>query len=378
MSEWQLNTSVVLFIFNRPDTTEKVFEAIRHAKPPKLFVIADGHRAKQPGETEKCAAARSIVERVDWECEVLRNYSEINMGSGRRVSTGITWVFEQVDEAIFLEDDCLPDLTFFRFCSDLLKQYKNDNRVMMISGTNNLVKWQAKSQSYHFSYFGSIWGWASWKRAWVHYDYELKILKELEISKKLCEILLDNEKVKYVIKTYQKTLNGEIDTWDYQWLFSRLLKAGLSIVPSTNLVSNIGFGKNATHTINCNITNANLCRYSIAFPLKYSTLVTVDREYDHKYFLKTINKPDIDSIIFQTVELLNAHRNIHALLLLEKAIAAKPDMPGLKYGKAIALARLGQINGAIEALNYLLNVMPGHRKARLLLNEIMQVSKPQK
>ena len=147
-----MKTPVAFIIFNRPDTTKRVFEAIRHAKPPKLLVIADGPRADRPGEAEKCAAAREIIEGVDWECEVLTNYSDVNLGCGKRVSTGIDWVFDQVEEAIILEDDCLPNPSFFKFCELMLEQYRHDQRIMSISGTNYLETWKSSIQSYYFSY----------------------------------------------------------------------------------------------------------------------------------------------------------------------------------------------------------------------------------
>ncbi len=136
MAEWQLKTPVVFIIFKRPDTTERVFEVIRQTKPTKLLVVADGARTDRPGEADKCAAVRAIIECVDWDCKVLKNYSEINLGCGKRVSSGLDWVFDNVEEAIILEDDCLPHPTFFRFCEELLERYRYDTRVSSISAQN--------------------------------------------------------------------------------------------------------------------------------------------------------------------------------------------------------------------------------------------------
>lgn len=135
-NNWQLKTPVAFIVFKRPDTTEKVFEVIRKAKPPKLLVIADGPRAYRPGEAENCAATRAIIERVDWECEVLKNYSDINLGCKQRVSSGLNWLFDLVEEAIILEDDCLPHLSFFRFCQELLTYYRDEQQITSISGQN--------------------------------------------------------------------------------------------------------------------------------------------------------------------------------------------------------------------------------------------------
>ena len=156
-NEWQLTTPVVFIIFNRPDTTAKVFEAIRQAKPPKLLVIADGARIDKPGEAEKCAAARAIINQVDWQCEVLTNYSNVNLGCRKRVSSGLDWVFEQVEEAIVLEDDCLPHPSFFQYCQELLEKYRDDERIMMISGDNFQFGNETTEYSYYFSRYGHCW-----------------------------------------------------------------------------------------------------------------------------------------------------------------------------------------------------------------------------
>ena len=169
-----LTKPVVLIIFNRPKLTEVVFQAIREAKPPKLFLVADGPRPNRPDDIPRCAAARKVVEKVDWDCEVLRNYADENMGCGCRPASGITWVFSQVEEAIILEDDCVPSPSFFPFCQELLDRYRTDERVMHIGGMN----WQSGHRRSPFSYFFSkypqCWGWATWRRAWAHYDFTMR------------------------------------------------------------------------------------------------------------------------------------------------------------------------------------------------------------
>src|SRR6185369_14461868 len=170
MADWALTTPVAFIIFNRPDTTEKVFAEIARARPPKLLVIADGPRAGRAGEADRCAATRAIIDRVDWDCKVLTNYSDVNLGCKNRVASGIDWVFEQVPEAIILEDDCLPDPTFFRFCEELLIRYREDERISQICGANFQFGRKRSNDSYYFSRYNHIWGWASWRRAWQHYD----------------------------------------------------------------------------------------------------------------------------------------------------------------------------------------------------------------
>jgi hypothetical protein len=290
MTSWQLKTPVAFIIFNRPDTTAKVFEAIREAKPSKLFVIADGPRADKPGEAEKCAATRAIIEQVDWKCEVIKNYSDVNLGCGIRPATGITWVFEQVEEAIFLEDDCLPHPSFFTFCEQMLNRYKDDERIMMISGTNFLEEWKFNIQDYHFSYYGGIWGWASWKRAWKYYDHEIKLWGRKEIRDRICDVLSSDKQFKARAKIFWITYQNSscLNAWDYQWSFARLAQSGLSVVPARNLISNIGFGENSTHTKSKNSKIAELKLLDLKYPIKMNDFTAVDQNYDRKFFKKVI------------------------------------------------------------------------------------------
>jgi hypothetical protein len=285
-----MKTPVAFFIFKRPDTTEKVFEAIRQAKPPKLFVVADGPRPDRPGEAEKCAAARAIIDRVDWDCEVIKNYSDVNLSARIRVSSGLDWVFEMVEEAILLEDDCLPNPSFFPFCETLLDWYREDKRIMMISGNNVLGEWKSDSQSYHFSYYGSIWGWASWRRAWQYYDVDIKLWQNQEARNRLRDIIANNYQYKVRSKNFDDAYSKRVDAWDYQWNLARLLQSGLSIVPCVNLISNIGFGEDATNTKSSNSTIANLKTENIELPLKFNTITVADRDYDKIWFKKITNQ----------------------------------------------------------------------------------------
>ena len=242
----QLSTPVLFLIFNRPDTTERVFEEIRKAKPKRLFIVADGPRNEE--EREKCEAARAVVEKIDWDCEVKRNYSEKNLGCKIRVSSGIDWFFENVEQGIILEDDCLPSQSFFPFCEELLERYKDDERVGMISGNNFFAQDFNSKYSYHFSNHGSIWGWASWKRAWKNYDVAMKAWTKIDQDNMLYNYFYD-KKVKNTWKDrFNNVFNGKIDTWDFQWAFTRYLNRYSTIRPCKNLVANIGFDNRATHT----------------------------------------------------------------------------------------------------------------------------------
>jgi hypothetical protein len=243
-----LSTPVAFIIFNRPDTTDRVFQAIRQAQPQQLLVIADGPRADRPGEAEKCAATRAIIDRVDWECEVLTNYSDTNLGCKYRVSSGLDWVFSEVEEAIILEDDCLPDPSFFLFCQTLLEKYRDDARIMVINGNNFLPERKQVAESYYFSKYVHIWGWATWRRAWRHYDVDMSSWPALR-DQGLLNILFDDPvEQEYWRKIFDEVSDGKIDTWDYQWTYSCWLQSSLNIIPDVNLISNIGFRSDATHT----------------------------------------------------------------------------------------------------------------------------------
>ncbi|OGU28258.1 MAG: hemolytic protein HlpA-like protein [Ignavibacteria bacterium GWA2_35_9] len=280
MSNFILNTPVAFLIFNRPETTIKVFEEIKKARPKKLFVVADGPRSNNQQDLEGCTAARKIIDTVDWDCEVLKNYSDINLGCKQRVSSGITWVFDNSEEAIFLEDDCLPHQSFFRYCQELLAYYRNDERIMMISGDNFQDGRKVTENSYYFSSYSHIWGWASWKRAWRKYDVEMKLWPAIRKSKYLDYWLSNKKAVTHWKEEFRRIYNHKINTWDFQFLFACWINQGFSILPEVNLVSNIGFGTGASHTDNKNNKASNIPVKEIHFPLKHPDFVMRNLEAD--------------------------------------------------------------------------------------------------
>jgi hypothetical protein len=260
------------------------------AKPQKLLVIADGPRTGHSEDVDKCKAARAIVERVDWECEILKNYSDVNLGCGQRPATGISWVFKNVDEAIILEDDCVPHPTFFQFCEELLDFYRNDERVMMIAGRSNLYDLKRPSYSYYFSRIPACWGWATWRRAWHYFDIKIKLWQELRTTSLLSDILFDNCEVTYWNDIFNKAYraSGDADYWDYQWLFACWAQNGLTITPNKNLVHNIGFGEQATHTTSLKDKRAGILAEEMIFPLKHPSYMIRDIEADKQrstYFM---------------------------------------------------------------------------------------------
>lgn len=288
MSDFKLTTPVAFIIFNRPDTTERVFAEIAKAKPPKLLVVSDGPRVNRQDEAEKVAATRAVIQCVDWDCEVLTNYSDINLGCKKRVSSGIDWVFEQVEEAIILEDDCLPDPTFFRFCQEMLQRYRHDQRIGMVSGDNFQFGRRYGGDSYYFSKYVHIWGWASWRDRWTgSYDVTMAKWPRVHDEGRLADMVGDVREAVYWGNIFERVYRGKIDTWDYQWVFANWIEARLSILPAMNLISNIGFGENATHTTgvsnlaNLPVTSMDL---HVVHPVGVFRSIQVDRISEQELF----------------------------------------------------------------------------------------------
>lgn len=277
MDTYAVKTPVVLFIFNRPEETARMFAEVARARPSRLLVVADGPRNE--AEAENCNAARRIVEAADWDCELLTNFSETNLGCKRRVSSGLEWVFSQFETAIILEDDCIPDPTFFRYCDELLDKYRHDDRVSMICGSTFLPE-KSSPYSYYFSRYGHVWGWATWRRAWSHYDVALKAWPQLRETPWLQDVLGEELAANYWAERFDRTHAGEVDTWDYQWFFNCWSMNGLAAVPKTNLITNIGFGEQATHTKEAVETMSYLPVKAMDFPLQHPPVIERNQTED--------------------------------------------------------------------------------------------------
>lgn len=300
-----LKTPVIFVIYNRPQLTQKVFNEIKKAKPPKLLVIADGPRADRPEDGKKCAAARAIAETVDWECEIVKNYADCNLNCGKRPATGFDWAFSLVEEAIILEDDCLPHPSFFRFCQELLELYRQDRRVMTISGDNFQYGHRRTGDSYYFSRYTQTCGWATWRRVWKNYDYNISLWPEIRDDKWLYDIFSSiyitkqqntevfavrsgESIVRFWNRIFSATYSRRHDWWDYQMFFASLLQHGLNIIPNTNLISNLGYGEDATHTKRLNL-HANIPAKGAEFPLKHPAFMIRDAHADA--YVQTIRYP---------------------------------------------------------------------------------------
>ena len=298
------DTPILFLVFNRPDTTRQVFEAIRNARPEKLYLAADGSRALQQGEVERVNEVRRIVSIVDWPCEVKTLFRETNLGCKRAVSSAITWFFEQETEGIVLEDDCVPHPQFFSFCADLLEHYRYDERIGIISGTSlcdirkEQLNWD--KEDYVFSRYLSIWGWASWRRVWKDYDPEINCWP---IHKKAISELTENARIRSSHKAlFDKIHKGEIDTWDYQVSLMLWVTGRVAITPRFNLIENIGFNFEATHTKSSNTIMAKLSHMSnedLTFPLTPPSVMIRNRSYEIK-----LEKLDTRSIWHKIVERL--------------------------------------------------------------------------
>ena len=238
---------VLFLIYNRPDTTREVFSAIREAKPERLFIAGDGSKREVIGDSDMVAEARRVSDEVDWPCEVNTLFRSENVGLKRAVGEAVTWFFDHVEEGIILEDDCLPTSDFFTFCDELLNKYRNDERISAITGNNfQRGRWRGED-SYYFSAYAHVWGWATWRRAWHHYDSEIKFWPELRDSQQLQAIL------EHGVHHWRTVMDAVYDkqfesTWDYPWQASVWRTGGLTATPNSNLVTNIGFGSSSTHT----------------------------------------------------------------------------------------------------------------------------------
>lgn len=297
---------VLLVAFNRPDVTRRTLAGIRAVAPRRLFLAVDGPRPGRPDDIEGCAAVRRELETIDWDCQVERHYAESNRGCNGNVELALDWVFGSVDQAIILEDDCLPDPTFFRFCAELLERYRDDDRIWQIGGTSFEVPTEHfGGDSYGFSGLAAIWGWATWSRAWQ--AHRMVLTRDHATSG--CGRTMAPERsarMVYPPGTFQtaagfriltevaESTDGQMFSWDSHWWASLNAHGGLAISPSVNMVENIGYGADATHT-QCD--QAMPKAEPMSFPLKHPESVTVnERVATH---LETMLVPAIGGVAWK-------------------------------------------------------------------------------
>lgn len=276
-----LNTPVLFLIFNRIDTTKQVFEAIQQAKPPRLYIACDGPREEKESEVDTVKAIRDyVLSNIDWDCEVNTLFRDNNLGCKIAVSEAITWFFNNENQGIILEDDCLPNQSFFWFCEEMLNYYKNDLRIWHISGNN--FQWGKKrgTGDYYFSNYTHIWGWATWADRWKEYDVNIKSFKEFKKEKQIKNIFDNSREQVFWLKVLKTVNTNKISAWDYQWNYCAFINNGLSVLPNENLVKNIGFGDNATHTHDLKSKMANIETNELIFPIKHPEFIIRDKKAD--------------------------------------------------------------------------------------------------
>jgi len=355
---------VALFVFNRPETTRAVVRAVAEARPPVLYVVADGPRPEHPEDVERCRAVREAVDgAVDWPCEVRRRTSETNQGCGRSVASGVSWVLSQEDRAVFLEDDCVPHPTFFRFCDEILERHRDDPRVSQVCGHNRLQRWKAEEQSYHFAYYGSAWGWATWRRAWALFDPLLSSWDEPGLLAAIEARLGDAGESRYFVENCAPG-SGQV-IWDYAWAFAQIARGLLTVIPSVSLVANIGFGAGATHTTRRPVAALEETE-PMAFPLRPPPSVTRDALYDHEHYLWAIGRPSTTSAAVFGRRLLARGRALDALAVVDRAWRTDPACRDAALVRAEALLALDRGSAAADVLDRLLAAQPGDAEARAL------------
>lgn len=266
-----MSVAVLFLVFNREESTMRVFEEIRKAKPPRLYLASDGPRADREGEADRVDKIRhAVVGAVDWDCEVRTLFRTANLGCRVAISSAIDWFFSQEEEGIILEDDCLPAPTFFRYCQEMLEKHRDDPRVMLVSGDNFVGDHWVPDASYYYTIYPHIWGWATWKRAWSRFELEFQESVRSEGRKILERTFPGRPEVRrHWARNFRIVGEGRADTWDSQWVFAIWRHGGICIAPRTNLISNIGFGDGATNAVDGSAALANLPVQDLDFPLRH-------------------------------------------------------------------------------------------------------------
>lgn len=242
-----LYTPVLLILYNRLSTTQRVFDQIKKVRPRKLYIACDGFKNNKEGDQEKVSAVRQwVLSSIDWECQIETRFAEENQGCKYGPANAISWIFDNEEEAIILEDDIVADESFFWYCQDMLERYKNDTRIMLVSGHKGVWDFPI-DEDYFFTAYNPIWGWATWRRAWERFDDKMKQWPHIKKDRTLKYIYGKNAAIS-LTDNFEATYIGKLDAWDYPWLFSQILNSGLAILPKYNLIENVGYGEDATHS----------------------------------------------------------------------------------------------------------------------------------
>ena len=274
---------LLMLAFNRPEKTRRVFEAVRAAAPRRLYIAADGPRANMPSDAERCDRTRRMLDDVTWPCEVKRLYQPSNLGCKRGVATAIDWFLAHEESGIILEDDCLPTVDFFPFCAELLERYRDTPEVMMIGGHNALGKWDASEVSYVFSRTAPIWGWATWRRAWARYDPAMTRWGESG-TRAAVRSRMPLAEYHVLSQKFDDVYEGHLDSWGYAWTLALLINDGVSVMPVRNVITNIGFDSEATHTRRPSRRVGAVPAHPIERPLRHPRSTTPDSQFERALF----------------------------------------------------------------------------------------------
>lgn len=287
-----LETPVLFLTFNRPDTTIRVFEAIKKAQPKRLYLACDGPRPNNTNDVRKCDEVKEVLSGVDWECDVKMLFREKNLGCMTACTEAISWFFENEEYGIILEDDCLPAQSFFSYCEAVLKKYKDDSRIVHVNGNNyNTSKVTKTDYSYHFTFFPQVWGWATWRRAWKNFQTTMPLFKDFDDPQFFRHIgLTDRDYAKIRLrwlKVYEQQVNN---VWDYQWHFINMLEGNLVVSPVKNQISNLGFNEGSTHSPHVNLLKADLPRHEMSLPIVHPPCLFIDHLMNDNYRHMMINE----------------------------------------------------------------------------------------
>lgn len=277
------NTPILYIVFNRPELVKQSLSKIKEIAPKKLYVAADGPRKNNEEDKEKCLDVLKLIKKaVDWDCNVEYLVREENLGCGKAVSSAISWFFNNEPEGIILEDDCVPNISFFRFCQEMLAHHRYNQCIFQIAGSNWQKNQRRGKADYYYSHITSVWGWATWRDRWELYDYNIKVDSDnfYKVKRNLSKIAYNQKEVEYHLNCFKQIAVGNIDTWDYQWRFLVFLHLGKNVIPNVNLIANSGFGADGTHTFDISHWRSNLSTEQIVFPLKHPRTIKVNKKGD--------------------------------------------------------------------------------------------------
>jgi hypothetical protein len=299
------SSPVVAVVYNREQRVMELLDVLRAARPRVLFLAADGPRPGDAADAQRCEATRTAISRIDWPCEVVEDFADDHLGCAARVVSALDRVFATVDRAIVLEDDVRPAWSFFPFCDAMLDRYADDERVMHVDGGNRLGAWRPEDADHHFAHHGNVWGWATWARAWAHYDVTLDRYRTPAARAAIEERALDDAHRTLLAWMLDCEPGVFGDAWDYQWTLARYAAGGLSVVPARNLVTNVGFGTDATHTVHADDLAAATSTFSLEPAFAGAREVVVDDDLDRALLrferLRGLREATVGTLVVQAM-----------------------------------------------------------------------------